>query len=178
MDDVETDVTTSVDSDDDIVAGNSGEVFVPSVYDTGDNVAELSHIRAEPIVVVGVEDTLNDVEIEMHIPNYTTQEKKKKLKNRMHKGGAKENIDGAEIKGKRITNEDVIGEATAPIVEERVIDSLRGEATNVASMSDPSVMPSVDDSMDKTPEPSNISEKCIDGVVNDKPERSDEDVTC
>ncbi|GAA0143175.1 hypothetical protein LIER_03920 [Lithospermum erythrorhizon] len=99
MEDVETDVTTSVGSNDDIGAGNSSEVFVPSVYDIVDNVAKLSHIRVEPIVVVGIEDTLNDFETEMHIPNYTAQEKKKKLKKMMHKGGAKENIDAAEIKG-------------------------------------------------------------------------------
>ncbi|GAA0164497.1 hypothetical protein LIER_39801 [Lithospermum erythrorhizon] len=37
----------------------------------------------------GVEDTLNDVETEMYIPNYTTQEKKKKSNKRMHKGGDK-----------------------------------------------------------------------------------------
>ncbi|GAA0172335.1 hypothetical protein LIER_26182 [Lithospermum erythrorhizon] len=117
MEDVETDVTTSVGSNDVIAAENYGEVFVPCVYDTGHNVAELSHISAGPIVVVCIEDTLNDVETEMHIPKYTTQEKKKNSKKRMRKGGAKKNIDVVEIKGTWITNEDVIGEATAPIIE-------------------------------------------------------------
>ncbi|GAA0167198.1 hypothetical protein LIER_22185 [Lithospermum erythrorhizon] len=64
MKDVVKDVTTCIVSNDDIVVGNSG-----------------------------VEDTLNDVETEMHIPNYTAQEKKKWSKKRMHKGGDKENFD-------------------------------------------------------------------------------------
>ncbi|GAA0169387.1 hypothetical protein LIER_23889 [Lithospermum erythrorhizon] len=98
-DTVETDVTTSVGSNYVISAGNFGEVFVPSVYETSDNIVELSHINAGAIVVVCVENTLNDVETEMHIPKYTSQEKKKKSKKRMRKGGAKKNIDAAEIKG-------------------------------------------------------------------------------
>ncbi|GAA0164395.1 hypothetical protein LIER_20046 [Lithospermum erythrorhizon] len=57
-----------------------------------------------------------------------------------------------------MTNEDVIGEAKAPIVEESVTESSR---VNIDGMSDPSVMQSVDDSMDKTIEPSNIFESVL-----------------
>ncbi|GAA0157338.1 hypothetical protein LIER_14626 [Lithospermum erythrorhizon] len=88
MENVETDVTTSVGTNDVIAVGNFGEVFVPSVCDTSDIVAESSHISAGPIVVVCVEDTLNDVETKMPIPKYTAQEEKKKSMKRIRKGSA------------------------------------------------------------------------------------------
>ncbi|GAA0186838.1 hypothetical protein LIER_34126 [Lithospermum erythrorhizon] len=150
MEDVVTDVITSIGNNDVIAARNSGEMFVPSVCDTGDNVVELSHISAGPIVDVYVEDTLNDVETEMHIPKYTAQEKKKKLKKWMCKRGAKKNIDAAAIKGTWLLMK--------MLLEKQRLQLLKKVSLTLRVLRQQMLL-------------------CVDGAVDDNPEGGDVDVS-
>ncbi|GAA0142392.1 hypothetical protein LIER_03300 [Lithospermum erythrorhizon] len=85
-----------------------------------------------------------------------------------------DNVDDDDIGGEKshdeiIIEEDVIEEEDASIVEERVIDSSCALISETASMSEPSVMPSVNDSSDKVGEPFVISESgraAIEGIVS------------
>ncbi|GAA0171675.1 hypothetical protein LIER_25654 [Lithospermum erythrorhizon] len=73
-----------------------------------------------------------------------------------------DNVDDDDIGGEKshdeiIVEEDVIEEEDASIVEERVIDSSCVVMSETAGMSEPSVMPSVNDSSNMAGEPSVIS---------------------
>ncbi|GAA0172006.1 hypothetical protein LIER_25916 [Lithospermum erythrorhizon] len=74
--------------------------------------------------------------------------------------------------------EEVIGQATNPIVEERVFDFSCSEVTDVADVSKPSRIPTVDDGEGKTAEPSHIFEKVDNIAANVDPEGGNMDVSC
>ncbi|GAA0164970.1 hypothetical protein LIER_40014 [Lithospermum erythrorhizon] len=65
------------------------------------------------------------------------------------------------------TMQDVIGEATTPIVEERVTESSCAKVTCATEVSEPSVLPTIDNTTGKIVEPSFVSEKSADVASDD-----------
>ncbi|GAA0161619.1 hypothetical protein LIER_17894 [Lithospermum erythrorhizon] len=75
-------------------------------------------------------------------------------------------VGGEESHDKIQVDDDVIGEAIVPIVEERVIDSSCAEMSDATDVSEQSIIPTIDDTTGQTVEPSLVSKKA-DNVVGD-----------
>ncbi|GAA0184192.1 hypothetical protein LIER_31480 [Lithospermum erythrorhizon] len=88
-----------------------------------------------------------------------------------------DDVGGAESHGEISVEEDVIGKATTPIVEERFIDSSVTDVIGTADMSEPSIIPFVNDTTGKTVKSSLVSEKSVDVSGNVDPEVGNMDMS-
>ncbi|GAA0167230.1 hypothetical protein LIER_22208 [Lithospermum erythrorhizon] len=99
----------------------------------------------------------------------------------LYKCSSKVNLDdgvrGEEPHDEIHAEDDVVGESIAPIVEKRIIDSSCAEMSDVADVSEPSVIPTISDTTGKTVEHSLMLEKSADVAADDAPERDNVDVT-